>query len=108
MTGPVAATPRIPEDRELCEAAMNDYDPVSPYLKRRIRTLEEAQKDQLTGSTRYIVYRALEESRARGDKPGQQFKHAIDTLLACSPDLEESVAVDTVHRLLKEEQADQE
>jgi hypothetical protein len=86
---------------------MNDYDPVSPYLKRRIRTLEEAQKDQLTaGSSRYVVFRALEKSRARGDKSGQQFQHAVDALLASSPDLDEAVAVDTVHRFIKEEEAE--
>lgn len=83
---------------------MNDYDPISPYLRRRIRSLEEAQKDQLTASgTRHVVFRALEQSRARGDNPQQQFQHAVEALLAACTDLEEAVAVDSVHRLLKEE-----
>lgn len=86
---------------------MNDYDPISPYLKRRIRTLEEAQKDRIAdGDYRLIVLRALSDSRARGDRPAQQFQQAVDALMSISPELEESVAVDMVHQLIRDEAAE--
>ena len=83
---------------------MSDLDPVSPYLKKPIRSVEEAQSDLLTaGNLRRIILRAITESRAQGRKPTRQFQDAVDALLLARPDIEESIAVKAVHRTMSQE-----
>ena len=83
---------------------MKDSDPVSPYLNRPIRSVEEAQRDLLTnGNLRRIVLQAITESRSKGRKPTRQFQDAVDALLSARPDVEESLAVKAVHRAMSQE-----
>ena len=81
---------------------MNDSDPVSPYLQRRLRSVEEAEKDILTnGSFKRIILQAVAYSRASGRKPARQFQDAVAALMAARPDLPEAAAVTAVHRTMQ-------
>jgi hypothetical protein len=102
--GERAIRPESPVKSALREAAMKDCDPVSPYLKRPIRSVEEAQRDLLAnGNLKRIILRAITESRSQGRKPTRQFQDAVDALLLARPDIEESLAVKAVHRTMSQE-----
>lgn len=91
------------------EAGMKDSDPVSPYLKRRLRSVEEAEKDILTnGNFKRIILQAVAESRASGRKPARQFQDAVAALMAARPDLPEAAAVTAVHRTMQSDAAQDE
>ena len=86
---------------------MNDSGPVSPSLKRRLRSVEEAEKDILTnGSFKRIILQAVADSRASGRKPARQFQDAVAALLAARPDLPEAAAVTAVHRTIQRDAAE--
>jgi hypothetical protein len=75
---------------------------VSPYLQRRIRSLEEVQgarpKPQPLEA---VVKRALSEARAAGKGPHDQIDHAASAVLRRHPEMSALDALAAVQRVRK-------
>ncbi len=84
------------------EAIVQMNEPVSPYLKQPLRTLDEAL-DQVESSygLAEVILAALDEARAKGMNCSRQFQAAVDKVLLHCPELTEPVAVSIVDRVLK-------
>ncbi len=79
-------------------------EPVSPYLKRPLRSMDQAL-DEVESSYGLdeVIRAALIEAEARGMNCSRQFQAAVDRVLALCPELTEAVAVSIVDRVLKRE-----
>ncbi len=86
------------------EAIVQMNEPVSPYLKQPLRSLDEAL-DEVESSYGLgeVIHATLTEAAAKGMNCSRQFQAAVDRVLALCPELTEPVAVRIVDRVLKRE-----
>ena len=75
--------------------------PVSPYLKRPIRSMDQAL-DEVEANHRLetIILEAIVLARGSGGNSSRQFQAAVDSVIARCPELTEPMAVSVVHRVM--------
>ncbi|MCG8361368.1 MAG: hypothetical protein MI920_37915 [Kiloniellales bacterium] len=76
-------------------------EPTSPYLKRPLRSMDEAMDEvEATHGLEEVILDAIVKASVDGAGSSRQFQAAVDSVMAKCPELTEPLAVSVVHRVL--------